>query len=152
MSKELLTVCKDITIYSTASNGKHYLTVFKKRGKELAEIAQGSYPMAEYGKLIKTLWEDYLRSGEKPKLLGQTLSDDGFVIETLHYIAPGVFTCPGGPMLDDSRESFLYWLKAEAKSIGLQIDEKEVSYLNGELEDILRIHLERKGCLEKKGR
>ena len=111
-----------------------------KKGE--GKIAESSWPMNEYGTLIKTLWGSYLRSGERPKLLGQTLSDEGFVTETLHYIAPGVFSCPDGPMLDDSRESLLYWLKAEAKSIRLRIGEKEAYYLNRELEAILQTHLE----------
>jgi hypothetical protein len=142
MSEELSTICEDITIHSMASGGEHHLSVYKKgEGK----MADGSWPMDEYRILIKTLWETYLENGERPKLLGQTLSDDGFVTETLHYIAPGVFSCPDGPMLDDSRESLLYWLKAEAKNIGLRIGKEEASYLNRELEAILQTHLERKG-------
>ncbi|HJX50517.1 MAG TPA: hypothetical protein VJ438_03575 [Candidatus Nanoarchaeia archaeon] len=141
MSEELSTIRDDITIHSMASSGKYHLSVYEK-GK--GKIAENSWPMDEYGGLIRTLWANYLKTGEKPKLLGQTLSDEGFVEETLHYIAPGVFSCPDGPRLDDSREYFLYWLKAEASNIGLRIGEQEFSYLNRALEAILQTHLERK--------
>jgi len=141
MSEELSTICEDITIHSMASSGKYHLSVYKK---DEGKIAENSWSMDEYGGLIRTLWENYLKTEEKPKLLGQTLNNEGFITETLHYIAPGVFFCPDGPRLDGSRESFLYWLKAEARNIRLRIGEQEFSYLDRELEAILKKHLERR--------
>ena len=143
MTTTLLTICNDTVIDSIAYNKKYHLSVFNIRKGET--IAEGSWSMDEYGILIKRLWEAYINSREKPKLLGQTLSDKGLAAETLHYIAPNVFFLPHCGPLDDSRECFLYWLKSESPRIRKRIGKNEFDYLNRELETILRMHLERKG-------
>ena len=113
MSEELSTTDKDVTIHSLATGESYHLTFYRNRKK----ISENSWSVNEYGILIKKMWEDYLKKEEKPVILGQTLSDEGFVEETLHYIAPNSFSAPNGPVLDHSHESFLYWLKSNSNSI-----------------------------------
>lgn len=56
MSEELPTTSDGITIHSSAYNGAYHLSAY--RGVE--EVNWGSYPVDDYGKLLRSLWEGYL--------------------------------------------------------------------------------------------
>ncbi len=136
MSELLPTTCGK-KIGSIAYNGRYHLCV--KKGEKIIEE---SYSMEDYGSLIKKLWEDYLK-GEESKLLGCALSNEGLVIETIHYLGPNIFSAIDGPVLDKNRESVLYWLKSQYQNIQARIGDN-FNFLNRELNGILQTHLERK--------
>ena len=76
--------------------------------------------------------------------MGQTLTDEGFVGETLHFIAPNVFYASDCGPLDEDRESFIYWLKSNYNLINNKISKESLDYLDRNLESILRLNLEKK--------
>lgn len=141
MSKYLSTLDEKIHIRSMVDGEGFGLSVIHK---DKGKVAYEEFSWKEYGPLLKSLWESYFKTGQKPKLAGQILSDDGFVIETLHYIAPGSFTHPCGATLSEDRESFLHWLKSQYNKISARINTDEFQYLDKELDTILSMHLERK--------
>jgi len=140
MSEELDTIREGVTIGSIATRESYNLTVYEP-GK--GAIRSDSFPNADYEVLMKGLWEKYLGQGEKPELVGETLTDQGFVWETLHIIAPGVFFGPGGPPLTKNQESFVYWLKGKMPDIEETLEPEQARYLSTNLDQVLHTHLER---------
>lgn len=141
MSEHLLTLDEKVFIRSFADREGFGLSVIHKdRGK----LAYEERSWEEYGPLLKQLWENYIKNGQKPQLIGYMLSDDGLVTETLHYIAPGSFSDPLGALLQLEQESFIYWLNSKKPNISARIDSEAFRYLDRELDSILQIHLERK--------
>lgn len=142
MSEDIPTASDGVTIHSTAHNGAYHLSV--DRGEYV--INRGSYPVGEYGKLLRELWEGYLERGERPRLLGHTLTDDGLAIETIHFLAPNSFygPCSDEP-LNNSREQFVYWLKTQLPRIQERIGEEEAVSIDGATDYILALHLGRNG-------
>ncbi len=142
MSEDIQTINDDIIVDSLASNGKYHLSSFKKGVGMLKEI---SYPYEEYGILIRKLWEDLLERNIKPQLLEQTLTDDGFGIETLHYIAPNSFYFPTDDfILDWGRESLTYWLKLQSPNIKKLFSPALFRGFDRSLNEIIRINITRK--------
>ena len=94
--------------------------------------------------MLKNLWQAYLEKGEVPKLLDLPLSDKGFLMETLHCIAPNAWSALGPEPLKQSREAFLYWLKGKSEKIKKKIGEEQFRIFNNNLEDILKTHLSAK--------
>lgn len=141
MSENIETVDGSIFL-SSVDGGNYDLLVIEKEGKK--EIIMKSYSYAEYRNLIKKLWGSYLEEGKKPEIVGQVLTDKGFVIETLHSIAPALFWDPAYGPLDKFREDFIIWLKYNIRCIKEKIGEEETRRLEGSLEMILKEHLEKK--------
>lgn len=141
MSEQLSTLDDNVYIRSFADKEGFGLSVIHQdRGK----IGYEEFSWEDYGVLLMGLWEGYLTRGKKPEVAGQTLSDNGLVIETLHFIAPSSFSGPLGATLRPNQESFLYWLKSQYSHISATIDKEVFRYLDMELDSILRINLERK--------
>lgn len=147
MSEHISVLDERKIITSLAAGGKYHLAVHAKDNAPDHFILMGSdqeYGYEEYCNVLKNLWENYIRTGEKPKLLGLTLSDDGFVTETLHCIAPAAWG--GSSPLLEYRESFTYWLKSKSQRIKERIGETKFEFLNKNLESILRLHI---GCKQQ---
>ncbi|MCK4670501.1 MAG: hypothetical protein KAT43_04820 [Nanoarchaeota archaeon] len=141
MSKFLSTLDGKVTIKSCADWEGFGLSVLHE---EKGKIDYKEFSWHEYGILLRQAWEEYITKGQKPELAGHTLSDDGLVTETLHYIAPNSFTHPAGPTLPSDQESFIYWLKSQSPRISQIINEQAFDFLDSELDVILRMNLERK--------
>lgn len=144
MSEELTTIHKDVIIASSAHSGEYHLSAIKK-GEGI--IKKGSWSMETYLSLVRKLWEDYLNKDIKPQVLEQTLSDEGFVNETRHCIAPNSWYPPStaGP-LSLEKESFAYWLKSQSQKIQTKITPEAFNYLNRELDAIINLNIERKSA------
>jgi hypothetical protein len=145
MSEHISVLDERKVITSIASEGKYRLAVYDKDNAPNHFLFMGcdqEYGYEEYCNVLKKLWEDYISKGEKPKLLGLTLSDTGFVTETLHCIAPGAwgYSSP----LPQYRESFAYWLKSKSPEIKARIGKKEFECLDRNLEEILQYHIKSK--------
>jgi hypothetical protein len=139
---ELLDERKVIT--SFAGNGKYFLAVHNKKDAPYHFLAMldsdKEYSDEEYCNVLKDLWDKYIHNDEKPKLLEQTLSNEGFIVETLHCIAPGA-EGRQSPLLP-FRKSFAYWLELNLPKMVGKIDNKELDSLRKELNLILRYPLE----------
>jgi hypothetical protein len=146
MSQEISTIEGKI-ITSFALDGKFYLSAHTKDKVPthflfMMANSQKEYAYQEYGTLLKNLWENYLNKGEKPKLLELTLTDNGLIDETLHYIAPGGFW--GRGPLDESHKSFLDWLNSQREKIRARINNEDFMYLESNLDNFIQQHLYRK--------
>jgi hypothetical protein len=145
MSEHISVLDEGKVITSHAMGGKYHLAVHDKDGAPDHFIFMGcdqEYGYEEYCGVLKKLWGDYVSKGEKPKLLGLTLSDDGLVIETLHCLAPAAWDYSSP--IPHYRESFVYWLKSKSPEIRARIGKNEFDHLDGNLESILRSHIESK--------
>lgn len=141
MSEQISTLDDKVCIRSFVDREGFGLSIMHKdRGK----IGYEEFSWEDYEVLLRGLWDGYLTSGQKPRVAGQTLSDNGLVTETLHFIAPGSFSDPLGSTLRPNQESFIYWLKLQYSRILTTIDKEAFQYLDRELDSILRINLERK--------
>ena len=137
MSEELETKQPGVVIDSIASGGKYHLTT---------GAVEKTYTMDEYIGVIKGLWENYIAQGKEPSLVGVPITDLALVHETLHCIAPNSFYASDGWKLPENREQFAYWLLSEENMAGIRrrIDGDDFESLVTNLEDILRLNLERK--------
>lgn len=145
MSEHISVLDEGKVITSLASGGRYHLSIHDKEGAPTHFLLMGSdqeYGYEEYCGVLKDLWNKYTSTGEKPKILGQTLSDEGLITETLHCIAPVAWG--GESPLPPYRESFAYWLKSKSPEIRARIGEKEFDGLNRNLESILQHHLRSK--------
>ncbi len=138
MSEEISTLERDVIIRSIFHNGNFHISAYRKG----EEVAKGSWTSGEYGALLKSMWESYINTKEKPKLLGQRLADDGLVAETLRYVAPSSFYKPEN-YLDEERGSFARWLESKSDEISSKISRVSFDYLYSELSSILRINSSR---------
>jgi len=141
MSEQLSTIDDKISIRSFADyEGFGLSVIHKDKGK----IDYKEFSWEDYEVLLRGLWEGYLTQGQKPEVAGQILSDDGLVVETLHFIAPSSFHGPCGNKLKPNQESFIYWLKSQYPAISERIERDAFQYLDSELDCILQRNLERK--------
>jgi hypothetical protein len=146
MSEHISVLDEGKVITSFATGGKYHLAVHDKDIVPIHFLFMGSdqdYGYEEYCGVLKGLWEKYISTGEKPRLLGLTLSDDGLVTETLHCIHPRA----AGYELPVYRESFAYWLKSKSSEIRAKIG-AEFERLDRDLKDILQHHIGSKHSLQ----
>jgi hypothetical protein len=122
-----------------------------KEGFGISAIAPGKQKVYQefsgdsYEALLKQLWTGYLVRGKQPELLGHEIPHSGLIGESLHYIAPNSFYIPSETTpLAPRGERFLHWLKSQEKDISARMGEIDYDKFSGELDDILRIHLDRK--------
>ena len=144
MLEHISVLDKEKVITSLASGGKYHLALYDKNRAPTHFLFMGydqEYGYEEYCTVLRNLWENYITKGEKPQLLGLTLSDDGFVTETLHCITPAAWGFPLATPLPPYRESFAYWLKSKSQKIRARIGEKEFDDLDRNLESILQCHI-----------
>ena len=145
MSEHISVLDEGKVITSLAFRRKYHLAVHDKNNAPDHFLFMGSdqeYGYEEYCDVLKKLWGDYISKGEKPKLLGLTLSDNGLITETLHCIAPGAWDYSSP--LPQYRESFAYWLKSKSPEIRARIGENEFNDLDRNLESILQSHIRSK--------
>lgn len=149
MSEHIKTLDETKVITSLAARGKYHLAVYDRDKAPEHFLFMGSdksYKFEEYCDLLGGLWDEYIIRAERPKLLGIEISDEGLITETRHCLAPNSWWPPpgDGAPLTAYRESLLYWLQSQAPQIQARIGNLASKRLKEELEDILRVHLERK--------